>query len=480
MMLKEYSQNSLDSQARTGLIPTTVHEDACKIGWGPQQAHREFGQNLFDQAKRGFPASWNYNPDTEEITYENKGCVIPLEAIFSGWGDKANNRDLAGVHGDGFPNACVVIARTPGYDMVIQNGPTIWKPSLAPHPVIGSSCLNFDIQPNPKWKDGHALYTRVIVSGVSAEEYEVIQDMFLEMREKWMTKSQVVTTREGRLLLHPELKGKLYVKGIYVQTVPNLEYGYDLHNVELGRDRDIMHSYDRNWKLREIWERALAIRPSLAAKWIELLNLEGLESAEDMGAIYSGHNFPEKAVKELEKAFKALHGKKAIPVSSTGESREMEHLGQGAGVLNQKAMAILKPRLGGVEKARERLVKEVTKTYSWSKLTSEEKKNLEATVELLSLAEEGFNLDRTTVVDFLSPEIAGQYKDNRILVRRSGLGDVGDTLATLVHEWCHRFGDEDGTVKFRQLLEDTWVKITMAQAQEIARLRLQNRDRVCK
>lgn len=412
--------------------------------WGIKEAFREFQSNAQDAERECFAkASTTYRNGTVYI--ENDDVVIPREALLFGHTTKHGHSQMIGQFGEGLKLACLAAVRA-GYDVKIRSGSELWKPSMQESKVFpGTNVLTFDIS------SGKADRNRVVVemAGISPELWDEFQRMFLTLQKT--SDESCILTRHGSLLLDPNHKGRIYVKGVFVQHDCFLKYGYDLTSVSVDRDRKLIDRWDMQYAVKEIWCDAATKTPKLSQQFLDML-----ESQEGDVAHFDSYVSDEVATLVAAR-FAATHGDEAFPVLNLADAEDVGHLGR-RGVVVSKAMhAIVTKKLGSIDKLRESLRTQVSKLYSLDELSDKQKRVL-----ILALQRVGsvrpIDFADVDVVDFRSEHIEGLFKDGRIVLRSSLLDNFERTLQVMVHEVAHRKGG-DGSAAHVAEIEDIWVGI---------------------
>jgi hypothetical protein len=303
---------------------------------------------------------------------------------------------------------------------------------------------------------------RVEIGGVTSIEWAELRERFLFLTPT--KKDEKVTVPYcGDLLLGERFKGKVFVKGIFVQNNPTLSYGYNFYDAEIDRDRKMVESWTMAYKTSQIWKQVAGSRPDLFDSFYSLVE----DNKADVSQLE--HSSVDKKVSDQAAAkFLERFGKNAVPVSNLAESEDIEHLGAKGVVVPKVVQAILKDSIGDISTVKTKLNEEVVKLYSWSDLSEEQKTNLTQAVTLLQKADPICSLEAVNVADFRSPALQGQYKGGQIVLAAKILLDPHETLMVLVHEWAHRNGG-DGEKSHVNTIEVLWRDIVKHLAERLSR-----------
>lgn len=424
-------------------------------GWGVFEGVRELLQNAKDaETELGAPMTVRVRPcagDLGVLVIENEGCTLPYEALLLGHTTKSNRGDLIGKFGEGFKLGILALLRA-GHAVTIRNGGEVWTPTIAlSEKFAGAKVLVFDIQKGRK--DTNRL--AIEVSGISSALFrDAIAPRFL-----WLTRDPdpdtVVVTAAGTLLLGEAHRGRLFVKGIFVETKPELTVGFDFRDAEVDRDRKMVQSYDFQWRARSIWTQALAMRDDLFAPFLALV-AKGSPDVADMDAYFAG-KLPQALVDDAAADFLDRHGDDAVPVSTLGEGQDLEHYGRKGVLVTDGMRAILERTRGPLAKVKADLATEATRVYSWHELTPAQQVHLARALRLVNGAS-AVTLDEIQVCDFRSPDLHGLFAPGRIQLSARTVADRAACLQTLVHEVAHRAGG-DGEKGHVAQIERIWSAI---------------------
>lgn len=435
-------------------VPLSIKVDYLPE-WGAFEGIREHVQNGKD-AETQFEAPLKIWHKNQTLYIENEGVLLTREALLLGATTKTDRADLIGRFGEGLKLGTLALVRA-GRPVKIRTGKEVWSPTIEQSKEFGAPVLVFDIQGGNEDKKR----VRVEIGGVTSIEWDTLRERFLFTSD--ILDEDRIKTSAGDLLLADRLKGKLYVKGVWVQDKPKMQFGYNFtRDAEVDRDRKMVRQFDIEWYTALIWREANAVRPDIMQKCFALID----NDAEDVrGIAEHGHVSQEMADVALER-FYARHGTDAVPVTSTAESAEVEHLGR-RGVIVPKAMErVLAKNLGDREKRAQGFRETVTILYAWGDLDAEEQTKLTDAIQLLHEVHTSCALDRIDVVKFSDEHMRGQHKNGKILISRDILRDENRILRVLVHEFAHEFG-ADGSKSHVSAIEELWEAIVIHLRNEV-------------
>lgn len=416
--------------------------------WNAAAGVREFLQNGRDAAiEQNAPLSVTHRGS--RLIIENEGAVLTRDSLLLGRSSKRERQDvLAGKWGEGLKLGALALVRA-GYKVIIRNGSEVWTPAIeSSEKFAGRDVLVFHVVTGRQERNR----VRVEIDGVSADDWTALREHYLFLRKGV---GDVVVTTAGSLLLGAKQKGCVYVKGILVERQSELEYGYDLVNAELDRDRRMIDRFDLRVRLREVWFEASVTRPDMVSAFAKLLDA-GAADVEGISEWNAG-TLAGPVREQIAAEFRVRHGEDAVPVASLADSKDIEHLGKKGVVVKKQLQAVLESVVGSLASVKRALAKEAVREYGWHELAGDEQQNLTQAIDLVTAAGAPVILGDIEIVDFRSPDMLGQF-GGRILLARRILKDRAEALATLVHEVAHRDGG-DGDKDHVARIEAIWSKI---------------------
>lgn len=430
-------------------IPLTIKVDYLPT-WGAWEGIRELIQNGRD-AEVELSAPLTVDWQKGKLRIENEGCTLPHEALLLGHTSKYGRQELIGKFGEGLKLGILALVRA-GHKVKIRSGEEVWDPKIERSETFKADVLVFNITRGRTERDR----VRVEIDGVSREDWDSMKDRFLFL-DRQVATDEIVATDHGELLLSEGKRGRVFVKGIFVSYDEKLNYGYNLADADLDRDRRIIHSYDLQSRTRRIWAEAASKRPDLLGALWSLLD----KDAPDIQALqWSADMITDTTREGLVEKFVERYGAGAVPVENLEQSKDVEHLGKVGIVTPASLRAVLSQQLGTVATVLESLRSEVVKTYGWHELDVFERAAMDNAIKL---ANHGALVDLSIVdvVDFRSETLMGQFKDGRVAIAKKWLAKPSETLATLVHELAHRDGG-DGDKGHVAAIERIWSAIVEA------------------
>jgi hypothetical protein len=417
-------------------IPLSITR-SYRPNWKLWEGIREIIQNAKDaEIEHNAPFSVEHSGTT--LTVTNEGCTLNHRALLLGETSKNERSDLIGQWGDGLKIGVLALIRS-GHSVTIKSGDEIWHPDIEPAPEYDQAeVLTFNIRKSRMYRPS----VEVEIENVSKVEWLAIASRFRFLPDR--ERGKIIPTIYGDLLL--DKPGMLYVKGIFVEQVADMQYGYDFKDAELDVDRRTVASWARESECKAMLESAMNEEPALIRDIFRLL-CEGKKDVTDFR--YSGIR-NQSITSELKKLWVEQYGEKTIPIATPEEGIKLQHLGVTGVVVNQTAVAALGAIVGTAESAMRELAFSTSAVYELD--TVPESDVLLNALCVMESAGHPINLDYLQVVDFKDPDVLGQYQDGMIKISRTQLSKgLSPTVVTLAHELAH--GKESRSVSHSQVLE---------------------------
>lgn len=429
--------------------------------WGTWECIREIVQNAKDEEEDGaHKMSVKYSGGWLRIS--NLGADLTRKALLIGQTSKSDREDLRGEFGEGLDLALLSGVRA-GYEMRVYTKTEIWTPTI--EYVKKFDDLVLVVRTSARKIEGQGVEVRIKMPLDDWKEARKLFRFIVDDEEE-----HKVETKAGTILLHPDRKGHIYVKGIYCTTMPNLEYGYDLKRAKIDRDRQMVDTWDLRWKLADMLKDGVAKAPEKLAPSVYQMLKDKKEDVQHLE-----YNSSDSFAEAMAAQFKAEHGAEAIPVEGMAESKQLDHLGAQGVVVSDTLKKVLERKVKSAREVRQELATAVEREYSWQDLEEEEKAVLgeittlvhEATTEWRGLWNLSPLLDRLHVVDFRKEELLGtcDRKTRLVKIARRLLVDEEEALTTLVHEEAHALSAaSDGEKQHVDMVERIWARLFFSQS----------------
>lgn len=406
-------------------------------GWSLFEGIRELAQNARDaEVQYGAPMKVEHvyrvrdKKHVGTLVITNEGTTIPIEAFLIGHTSKIGRSDLIGCFGEGLKFGILALLRL-GLDIKIRNGDQSWNPVICRSKDYDAEVLAFDVSTGNKFENR----VQIEILGVAAEDWAKIQEKFLFITPPH--EATVINVDGGKVLISPQHKGQIFVKGMYVCTNSSLFYGYDTDEADIDRDRRMVSNP------QEISSRLLTkalTSGKLGDKIYDLLH-EGSTETSQMW------HLGEEACEQIVARFHKQYGKDAIPVEYDDQVTELGHLGVRGVMVPSTLRYILCSALGQCADNIAKLKMNARHTYQLSDLTEPEQANFTKAQEILRSALVTRNIapqmaDKIFIVDFSDAKLCGTYSEGTIRLARHRLQKVSAVLRTMIHEAAHRAGGD--------------------------------------
>jgi hypothetical protein len=417
------------------------------VNWSWWQALREVMQNAIDSHDCGMPMSYSYDEKSGHLMVKNIGAELGRETLVLGVSSKKNIASQRGEFGEGYKLALATFVRL-GSNVVIMNGREVWTPELSHSNVFNTEILSINI--------AHAETASPLtfhIDKVPAEEWARAKARLLFLNAKY---PECIVSAGGRILTDKRYAGMLFVKGIFIANLPDkYNYGYDLDSVTLDRDRQAPDAYSLRIAVSTLLKRAVESRAIPANALLEILMVEGGESLcfeSDWSAASAFHTM-------ISDAFDLKYGENCVAVASFEESLRAADFAMNGIVLNQQLLRIIRRVKSPLDALISSKILSVEKTYSAHELSAVETANLKWAIALATRVEP-FDLAKLSIVDFFGNKLWGKFDRNthNTFLARSILSNKTALIGTLIHELCHKYGN-DGEQSHRNAVEDRLSKL---------------------
>lgn len=281
-----------------------ISENYCK-DWGLKEGIREFLQNQYDEVItltksknninikkygeiytiKGKKSQLNFefskidvNKICGKIEYDkinkilsisNEGEICLADFLLGGTKEEQANLNCIGHFGEGMKLAILALCRE-NKNVIILSSNQKYTFSLKEDPNFKKEskiikCLHCNIESiNKNDKDymENENQVKVIINNISEEEWSNQINNFLWLIENDI---EIYTSIEkecelGQMIFEDYLKGKLFIKGIYVQEISNYDFkknlpGFNLYTLKTNRDRNIIQN---DFELKENLSRIVS------------------------------------------------------------------------------------------------------------------------------------------------------------------------------------------------------------------------------
>lgn len=342
-------------------IPLTIDPAYCST-WKFFEGIREFLQNAKDaEDYDGLAMEVEHKPRSKTIAITTKNISIEASTLLLLGKTSKTDADQRGKFGEGFALGCLALVRA-GHPVTIDNGHERWKPEISKAedgPFKDHDLLVMNTRKLPDYRPDFC----VEIENVSTEVWNATKKLFLFLEQP--AKGTTVKVPEGIVIMDPIYHGHVYSRGIFVMHNDDIEFGYDINNVTLDRDRRMIDEWDLRWKLGNIWQSALKANPELMAPRVYDMAKNGKTEVKGLH-----HHIDQRLVASLRNEFHKEHGEDTVPVTTMSEARELESLGATVAIVDPTLQQLLQKAGPSVSDVKEKLKGKVQKIWLPSKLSA--------------------------------------------------------------------------------------------------------------
>lgn len=230
-------------------IKLSITSDYCP-DWASKEGVRELLQNWLDA--RTPDCSIEHDPSNNVLVLRNVGQTItPADVGLIGKTSKAGDASARGQFGEGLKIGILALVRS-GHGVRIDSGNDTYSAALEHADEFDDEVLCFTKSPTGHHKSG----VEVRVTAVTETMWRTFRQDFLDLRDP---APRVHPTPSGEVLLDPEEKGRVYVKGIFVRHYDDLTHGYNFTGpkVKVDRDRRLVDDVDLGWEVSRMHSQML-------------------------------------------------------------------------------------------------------------------------------------------------------------------------------------------------------------------------------
>lgn len=406
--------------------------------WGVLEGVREIIQNALDAAQDGHPYTITHKGDT--LTIASQGVRLQRSVWLMGTTSKADG-SYRGHFGEGLKLGILAMVRADRRVSII-NDDERWTASLELSEAFGEPVLTVSTRALSSGRGGF-----VVELEVSESEWALYRPRFLDL----VSAGEVVNTDLTEILMDPRMRGQCFVKGILVETKPELAAGYNFMAATTDRDRNMVYGFDFDYYTGIAWCEAFK-QGAVDAGFIYQLLMSATKDAEGL----SSRNSYDTMVDAVAEVFAAEHGCDAVPVTCQAEVAEAGHMGRQGIVCpstlcnffsDHSTLSLAKLRSSGRA--------EVVTTYGDHELTARERAIKTLGVALIQPSAQSLEITsvepRLEIVDFRAGDLLGTHSFDhdaghfRIRMARRTLASLEEFVRVLIHEIAHDFGG-DGDV----------------------------------
>lgn len=351
-------------------IQLTIDPEYCE-GWGAWEGVRELVSNAKD-AEELDPRNAmeiRHKEPLSQLQIKTKNVIVdPAKLLVLGQSSK-RGRGVRGLHGEGFAVGCMALTRA-GHPVSFRNADTSWRcmfERVEDGPLAGQELLTFLSRAINRTSD-----FVVTIDNVTKDVWDAMRPLFLFLAPP--PAEETVAVDQGTLILSEDRRGMVYARGVFVRRFETLECAYDLRDIQLDRDRQMINEWTLGTALNDLWVSVLCGRrdvkhaqDALARRAYDLAKGNSDESR------HFRWRTDERLVQHMKTQFVAEHGEDAVPVSTMAEAEEITQLGAKPAVVNSTLRELLAKTGLSTETAKASLEGQVQARLLPSQLTEAER-----------------------------------------------------------------------------------------------------------
>lgn len=291
--------------------------------WGLQDALREIVQNAIDQEVQGEDNEMSIVYEDNTLKISNKKSILSKKSLLLGKTTKENDNETIGQFGEGLKVALLVLNRL-GKKVTIYNygNREVWTSRFVKsRKYEGEQVLTIFVDTEFVWNKVPNENLTIVIEDIGEEEYIELKERTLYLQHDM---GEVLDSKEyGRILLDSKFKGKIFVNGLYINTLTEIEFGYDIkpRHLKIGRDRDLVSEFDILFVTAYMWrENNGELLQDVIKK--NFKDIYYLKTTVVDSFLVESKNIMESAHKE----FMDNYGENTIPVSSQEEFEEVSDI----------------------------------------------------------------------------------------------------------------------------------------------------------
>lgn len=291
-----------------GKFELTISKDYVP-DWGVKEAVRELFQNALDQetVTPDNAMFFAYDEEAGVLEIGNKHSVLEPSSLLLGQTSKLNDELTIGQFGEGYKLAMLILLRNDLKVTFYNYGKKeVWKPRFVNSRRYKQEVLTVFTE-KKFWEREPDNSLIIKIEGITAEMYDEVTESNLHL-------SGINAYREsasyGKLLEDDELRGKIFVNGLYVTEDTSLEYGYDFlpKVLKLKRDRSMVSSFDLKTTITKLWKTLDGDNTSEMAKMI-------VNNTSDLNYVHYDYRVKQEVSESVFDTFKEQHGENAIAIT---------------------------------------------------------------------------------------------------------------------------------------------------------------------
>lgn len=211
------------------------------LNWEFWEAIRELLQNAIDQRKTNEESKlvFQYHPEEQMLIIGSTNCSLEPKTLLLGVSNKRDSQHLIGQFGEGFKLALLVLTRL-SYEVIVINNDVVWTPKFEFSTEFGCHVLTIE-----------ETEAETPMEGVYFQIRDVKTEKFEDILEKY-----VPNMEDNQILTEDHFKHKVFVSGLFVCEIKELEFGYNFSpdRIRLDRDRRMAPTFEVTYEASRLWQ----------------------------------------------------------------------------------------------------------------------------------------------------------------------------------------------------------------------------------
>lgn len=223
--------------------------------WTVVDAIRELFQNALDQQTVDSSNNmfFNYDADAAILQIGNAKSVLDPATLLLGASTKTADVSTIGQFGEGYKIAALVLLRL-GKSITFYNfgRREVWTTRLVNSRKYNAKVLTFFVEKCAFWEKTPDNDLTIEVTDITSDEYTLIAKSNLHLQKDI---GEFLETEFGDILKNEELRGKVFVNGLFVCDYNKYDYGYNFKpaHLKLDRDRKLVDNFSLQWLSSKMW-----------------------------------------------------------------------------------------------------------------------------------------------------------------------------------------------------------------------------------
>jgi hypothetical protein len=380
--------------------------------WGEWEAIRELVSNAQDAS----PDNWSMTLEGNDLIIRDNGAGIQLHQLLLGVSEKSNDSAI-GQFGEGMKLAIMVLLRL-GYNSIVYSNDLILTASRGEKFGREVLVITHDKNTNPI----HG--TCVIIQDWKGDDYS---NRFVFSQDDDMV---FKVTSEGMLLAGGS---PLFSKGVYVCELDDYEFGYNINDLSMNRDRSAVSSDEIFRAAGKIWSLIDSVY-----SWKQFFKAANKNKNEKYLRLASAWSLSDSVKNAITMAFLSVFGDKAVVKTDESLSREAKH--RGAEIIDITSFGYsLQCTLVEILKTDRQFLNEqgALRPRVCKKLNANQRKTINSLKKMAAKVGVDYNVVAADIPESIGANGLCDHGGQTIWINHLILDDVVSSGSTMIHELAH-------------------------------------------